>query len=138
MNEAQKARQRSLRLANKVRREAAKAAKSERETNPPEPTEKVFGLPYAVVMLPVSLICAAFTGLFVWGGISDMMRSSSGGIDNSLGSTWACEAQIKKTLKDPGSYQYIDSRHTETTTYVRYRSKNSFGGYVSTTSSCAK
>ena len=139
MNEAQKARQRSLRAANKARREAAKAAKLEREANPPEPPEKIFGLPAAVVLLPVSPIGVAFCGLFVWDACSDMMRGSGGtSYDNGLGDTWRCEAQLKKTLKDPGSYQHIETVHTSKATIVKYRSKNSFGGYVPKTFSCLK
>ena len=42
---------------------------------------------------------------------------------------------LKKNLKDPDSYQHIETRYTDNggdtiKVYLKYRAKNSFGGYV--------
>ena len=103
-----------------------------------QPTE-VFGLGKtgsAIFLGGLALVAIPFMGLFVWGGISDMMRGS--GIDNGMASTRACERAFRPTLKDPGSYQYISSWHTKETTTVKFRAKNSFGGYAEESRTCKK
>ena len=51
--------------------------------------------------------------------------------------TWTCERAVKKTLKDPGSYQYHNIVLTEAPPQdghlvngqLTFRAKNGFGGY---------
>lgn len=50
------------------------------------------------------------------------------------GSHRQLESYIKKNLKDPDSYQHIETRYADNgntiTVTTKYRAKNSFGGYV--------
>ena len=67
--------------------------------------------------------------------------------DHELSMRWGCEKEIKKRLKDPGSYKAINVRYFPHTpkelpqavvdVRINFRAKNSFGGYVVSTSKCA-
>lgn len=49
------------------------------------------------------------------------------------GSHYALEKSVKKALKDPDSYQHIETRYSDDgdhiTVVMQFRAKNSFGGY---------
>ncbi len=50
------------------------------------------------------------------------------------GSHIALEQKVKKNLKDPDSYEHIETRYVDKQDYIivqlKYRAKNSFNGYV--------
>jgi len=87
-------------------------------------------------MAPFQLAGLALIGWGLWMAPGAAWRALSSGNDG--GSVVACEARFKSTLKDPRSYQYISSWHTEDSVTVEFRAKNSFGGYSVESRTCKK
>ncbi len=135
MTESQKAFARAQRKRNQETRAALAAGQS--DPHAAKPGDKLFGLPAAVVMVPVSLITVPFLGLFLWCLPGEIARGMGG--TNTIGNTWACEDKLRPTLKDPGSYQRTGDYHSKSgdKTTITYRAKNSFGGYTDGSFTCS-
>lgn len=58
----------------------------------------------------------------------------------SMGRSFRCESWIKSQLKDPDSFESIETKYLtrsdEVITNVKYRARNSFNGFVVDTATC--
>ena len=66
------------------------------------------------------------------------LRSCFTGISADSYAIGGCESQIKRNLKDPDSYRFIDYTLADKSVVIKYKAKNSFDAYITEKYVCTR